>query len=90
MEVTAVVLHKGALAHYSVGKDVDELYTARLITYGGAACNKPPKHLHFIEQGRHCSGDTNNQELIDDLWYTAKQKLGGYNAPQQQDPPLRS
>lgn len=89
MEVPAVVLHKGALAHYTVIKGDDQHYIAHLIRYGGDACNKPPKHLHFVEEGRHCSGNANNQELMDDLCYTAKQQLGGYNAPPTQDYPTR-
>jgi len=83
MMVTAVVLHKGALAHYAVEKGINQFYSAHLIRYGGDVRNKPPKHLHFIEEGRHCSGDINNQELLDDLCYTAKQQLEGYNSPNQ-------
>jgi hypothetical protein len=88
MEVIAVVLHKGALAHYTVSRGNGESYTAHLIRYGGDVRNKPPRHLHFIEEGRHCSGDTNNQELMDDLCYTAKLEMNGNNAPWQ-DGPIR-
>lgn len=89
MEVTAVVLHKGALAYYTVAKENGELYIAHLVRYGGDTRNKPPKHLHFVEEGRHCTGTANNQELMDDLCYTVKQQLGGYNAPLKQDYPTR-
>jgi len=85
MEITAVVLHKGALAHYTVEKGVDALYFAHLVRYGGDVRNKPPKHLHFREEGQHCSGNTSNQDLMDDLCYTVKQKLGGYNTPPSQN-----
>ena len=86
MEVTTVVLHKGALAHYTVVKNDDKLYIAHLVRYGGDSRNKPPKHFHFIEEGRHCSGSTNEQDLMDDLCYNTKQQLGGHNAPQQNSP----
>ena len=86
MEVTAVVLHKGALAHYVVEKSVDQLYIAHLIRYGGEVFNKPPKHLHFTEEGRHCLGDSDNQDLMDDLCYTAKQQLNK-NEPNSWDSP---
>jgi hypothetical protein len=89
MEISAVVLHKGALAYYTVEKGSGQLYKAHLTKYGGASMNEPPQHLQFIEEGRHCSGNTNNQELMDELCYTVKQYLGGSNAPQQENPPLR-
>ncbi len=85
MEVTAVVLHKGALAHYTVTKTSSSYYSAHLIRYGGDVCNKPPRHLHFMEEGRHCSGNINDQELMDDLCYTAKQQMGGLNPLSRMD-----
>lgn len=86
MEVTAVILYKGALAHYTVEKSNGLFYSAHLIRYGGQACDKPPKHLHFIEEGRHCSGNSNNQDLMDDLCYTAKQQMDGLNPPFPDEP----
>ena len=75
MEVKAVVLHKGALAHYTVTREQDSAYCAHLIRYGGDARDKPPKHLQFVEEGRCCSGDCADQRLMDDLCYTAKAQL---------------
>lgn len=67
MDVTAVVLHKGALAHYSVHTDGDEHYEAHLIRYKGAPENEPPQDLEFSKAGRHCTGSTAEQDLMDDI-----------------------
>ncbi|ANE50920.1 hypothetical protein SY85_10810 [Flavisolibacter tropicus] len=90
MEISAVVMYKGALAYYIVDKGSGQLYKAHLTRYGGAPINEPPSHLQFIEEGRHCFGNTNNQELMDELCYTVKQQIGGNIPPQQQNPPKRS
>jgi uncharacterized protein (UPF0262 family) len=81
MEVTVVVLHKGALAHYTVSKEHDSTYSAHLIRYGGEVRNKPPRHLQFVDVGRHCTGNCDSQALMDDLCYTAKEHFGGQKAP---------
>lgn len=68
MEVTAIVLHKGALAHYTVHTEGDEHFEAHLIRYKGAPENEPPHDIEFDREGRHCTGSTPEQDLMDDIF----------------------
>ena len=67
MDMTAVVIHKGALAHYSVHTDGEEHYEAHLVRYKGAPENEPPQDIEFDKAGRHCTGSTEEQDLMDDI-----------------------
>ena len=67
MDKTAVVLHKGALAHYSVRCEDEEHFEAHLIRYKGAPENEPPHGLEFSKKGRHCTGSTGERDLMDDI-----------------------
>lgn len=67
MDKTAVVWHRGALAHYSVHSEDDEHYEAHLIRYKGAPENEPPQDIEFSREGRHCTGSTEEQDLMDDI-----------------------
>lgn len=86
MEITAVVLHKGSLAHYTVSQKSDGTYEAHLLRYGGNRQDKPPKGLGFVKDGRHCTGNTQEEELMDELCAAIKlenEKANGgdaYNA----------
>jgi hypothetical protein len=75
MDVTAVVLYQGALAYYTVSRQGDGTYVARLLSYGGAQQSEPPQTIHFWSDGRHCNGSIENEELMDDLWLAVKEKL---------------
>lgn len=79
MNVTAVVLHKGALAHYAVHQDGDQVYEAHLLRYNGAQENEPPHDIEFSKAGRHCTGSTDEQDLMDDILYAVqvKEEKGG-------------
>lgn len=72
MFTQAAVLYKGSLAQYRVEKEADGVFTAQLLLYKGNYADTPPRELHFIKDGRHCSGDTYEQELMDDLYEMAK------------------
>lgn len=67
MNKTAVVLHKGALAHYTVRSEDEAHYEAHLIRYKGAPENEPPLDIEFRKEGRHCTGSTEEQDLMDDI-----------------------
>jgi hypothetical protein len=77
MVTQAAVLYKGALAHYRVRKEEDGGFTAQLLYYKGRSGDSPPKEVEFVKDGRHCTGNTNEQELIDDLYETVKTHFGG-------------
>lgn len=77
MEVTAVVLYKGALVHYTVTKQSDQEYVGRLLKYKGTPENEPPQVIHFQKDGRHCTGDTVEQDLMDDLYNTVQYQMKG-------------
>ncbi len=74
MDVTAVVLHEGALAYYTVTDNGEKGYVASLLEYRGLPEKMPPQKLSFIKQGRHCLGDVENQELMDDIFDAVKFK----------------
>jgi hypothetical protein len=67
MDVRAVVLHKGALAHYAVRTDGEKHYEAHLVRYKGAPEDEPPQEIAFDKAGRHCTGSTEEQDLMDDI-----------------------
>jgi hypothetical protein len=69
MEHTVAVLFRNSLAHYTVVTKDDAGYEANLLKYCGNSNDEPPAHVSFIKDGRHCSGDTENWELMDDLFH---------------------
>ena len=75
MEITAVVLYQGALAYYTVSRQGDGTYVARLLSYCGAQGSEPPPTIHFWSDGRHCDGSIEDGELMDDLWLAVKEKI---------------
>jgi hypothetical protein len=74
MEVTAVVLHDGALAEYEVEIGREGLCTARLSRYNGKPENQPPQCVSLHKEGRHWIGDITNKSLSDDLGYAVEIK----------------
>jgi hypothetical protein len=76
MVTLPAVLYKGALAQYRVREETHGGFTAQLLFYRGNATNTPPQEVHFVKDGRHCSGDTAEQELMDDLYETVKAHFG--------------
>lgn len=72
MRITAVVLHKGLLAHYTVSEREGGSFEARLLRYGGNQWDAPPERIWFVKDGRHCTGNTANQEIMDELCAAVK------------------
>ncbi|RYZ25394.1 MAG: hypothetical protein EOO10_18375 [Chitinophagaceae bacterium] len=75
MEVTAVVLHRGALAQYAVTEKGMDRFDAHLLSYGGDHDSSPPRHVILEKTGRHCVGNVVEVELLDDIYYAAKEEL---------------
>jgi len=75
MELGVVVLFQRALAHYTVAVREDGTYLASLIQYKGSKQHEPPHRIWFKKQGRHCIGDTDDQELMDDLYHAVQSKM---------------
>ncbi|MBB1284628.1 hypothetical protein HRH25_09610 [Flavisolibacter sp. BT320] len=75
MEVTAVVLHRGALAHYTVTLEGKDKFVARLLIYNGDPASTPPEQVQVERQGRHCIGNIEDEALLDELYYAAREKL---------------
>lgn len=74
MEVTAVVLHDGALAEYEVELGGNGTCTAHLSRYKGNPTHTPPHTLTLRKEGRHWVSDTANRSLSEDLGYAVEQK----------------
>ncbi|MCU7552805.1 hypothetical protein OCK74_27045 [Chitinophagaceae bacterium LB-8] len=72
MECTVVVLYHGALTYYTVSETENGTYEAGLLKYNGDQKQEPPHKVSFKKQGRHCSGDFNDQDLLDDIYLAIK------------------
>jgi hypothetical protein len=83
MEVTAVVLHEGALAHYEVAIGEDGYCYAYLQKYNGRSENAPPEKLTLHKERRRWVADEKYEDLSDELGYAielkAKPLLEGRN-----------
>lgn len=74
MEMTAVVLHEGALAHYDVAIGEGGLCYAWLQKYNGKPENAPPQKLTLHKERRHWVADDNYKDLSDELGYAIELK----------------
>ncbi|MGN6402850.1 MAG: hypothetical protein ACTHMD_20505 [Flavisolibacter sp.] len=83
MEMTAVVLHEGALAHYEVAIGDDGQCYAWLQKYNGRQENAPPRQLVLHKERRRWVADDRYRDLSDELGYAielkAKPLLEGRN-----------
>lgn len=74
MEVSAVVLHEGALAQYDVELGEDGNCCAHLVSYKGNNNRKPPEQINLRKEGRGWISDVTNKDLLDDLGYAIELK----------------
>ena len=74
MEMTAVVLHEGALAHYEVEIGKDGRCYAHLHKYNGRAENAPPRDLTLQKERRRWVADERYKDLSDELGYAIELK----------------
>lgn len=74
MEVTAAVLHDGALAHYDVSIEQDGVCRARLSDYNHAPGKMPPPQIVLKREGRQWIGDGIDKNLSEDLGYAIEMK----------------
>ena len=74
MEMTAVVLYEGALAHFEVEVGRNGECTARLSRYNGKPGTAPTQTIRLHKEGRHWVSDDSNSALSDDLGYAIEQK----------------
>ena len=74
MEVTAVVLHDGALAEYEVSIGRNGVCSARLSRYNGRGGQYPPELITLRKEGRHWVGDNGDKNLSEDLGYAVELK----------------
>ena len=74
MEMTAVVLHEGALAHYEVEIGADGRCYAHLQKYNGRQENAPPRDLTLQKERRRWVADERYKDLSDELGYAIELK----------------
>lgn len=74
MEVTAAVLHNGALAHYDVSIGRDGVCFARLSEFNNRSGVTPPQQVVLRKEGRHWIGEGADKNLSDDLGYAIELK----------------
>jgi hypothetical protein len=77
MEVTAVVLHRGALARYMVAESGKDGFVAHLLAYSGDPASSPPQQVSLQKEGRHCMGNVDDVGLMDEIYFAVKEKLNG-------------
>ena len=69
MHPSVSVLYKGALAHFTIEKMKDGVFTAHLLKYQGHLVNEPPHNFTLQKKGRHWRNDSTNQDLLDDVGF---------------------
>jgi hypothetical protein len=74
MEMTAVVLHEGALAHYEVAIGEDGRCYAHLQKYNGRSENAPPRDLTLQKERKRWVADERYKDLSDELGYAIELK----------------
>ena len=74
MEVTAAVLHEGALAHYDVQVRGERECIARLSSYNGHPSLSPPPEIRIRKEGRHWVSPELQTSLPDDIGYAVELK----------------
>lgn len=74
MEMTAVVLYEGALAHYDVSIGENGQCYARLQRYNGRQENSPPQKLVLHKERRRWVADDRYRDLSDELGYAIESK----------------
>ncbi len=75
MEVTAVVLYSGALAHYDVSIENCGVCTARLTNYKGSPQQAPPLHVTLMKEGRQWVSNEADRNLSEDIGYDVETKF---------------
>lgn len=76
MEMTAVVLHEGALAHYDVEIGEDGRCYAYLQKYNGHPEHTPPRQLVLHKERRRWVADENHGHLLQDNFSDLSDELG--------------
>ena len=70
MERTITIFHEGAMAYYNVTREPQGAFRARLLTYNGNECNRPPQKLYLQKDGNRWTHDDNvDRSLADELGY---------------------
>lgn len=85
MEFTVVVLYNGALTHYTVTEGENGCYEACLLKYNGDRQSGPPNQMWFTKEGRHCVGDIEDQDLMDEIYHAVleQKERGGVLSPEK-------
>ena len=74
MDLTAVILYQGALAHYEVDVREDGTCQAHLARYNGNKDHFPETNILLHKEGRHWVANISDQTLSDDLGYAIEIK----------------
>ena len=74
MEVTATVLHDGALAEYEVELRGGGVCTAHLARYKGNPDHTPPRTITLRKEGRRWTSDVADRDLSEGLGYAVETK----------------
>jgi hypothetical protein len=74
MEPSISVLYKGFLAHFTITKIKDGVFTAHLLKYQGHIVNEPPQEFTLQKEGRHWCNANTNQDLLDDVGFAIEDR----------------
>jgi hypothetical protein len=67
MEMLAGIKYRGAQAYYTIIREEDQIYSAKLEDYEGSAHDLPPTQLILTKGIRHWIGSSEDLTLINDL-----------------------
>jgi len=79
MELKAVVKYRGALAHYKVSPENENIYHARLIRYDGKPDQTPPAQITLTRGSEHWSGSSDKQDLLDKIGEVIEHRITDHN-----------
>ena len=67
MNLSVCILYKGALAHFTIVKVREGIFSAHLSKYRGHIVNEPPHTFTLQKRGRHWCNDSTSQDLWNDV-----------------------
>lgn len=77
MEIKAVVMYRGAIAHYSITQENEGIFTAHLNRYDGRVDHHPPYKLTLIKGLGAWSGSIDDPTLLNNLGRVIEKKVNG-------------
>lgn len=79
MEMKAVVMYRGGMAHYSITQENEGIYSAHLNRYDGRVDHYPPYKVTLIKGVQNWSGNIEDATLLNNLGRVIEKKINSYD-----------